>query len=132
MLSSSVILGVDYGARRSGIAVARENIAFPLTVVHSPALIETLEKFAIEESVDTIVVGLPRRLDGSESDTTHRVRSFAGRLGRALSDIAIELWDERLSSVEASHVLAQMDARGPDDAIAASIMLQNFLDTNHL
>lgn len=86
-----------------------------------------------DDGVDGIVVGLPRRLDGSDNDTSEEARTFARQL-QMITGIDVHLVDERLTSVEAE---AQLATREKDwkkrkkqiDAVAAAIILQDFLDS---
>jgi putative Holliday junction resolvase len=88
---------------------------------------------AEEDGVDTIIVGLPRRLDGSPNDMTPRVEAFAAQL-RERTGLAVHFQDERLTSREAESRLAirEKDWRARKrrlDAAAAAIILQDYLDT---
>jgi putative Holliday junction resolvase len=85
-----------------------------------------------DDSLEAIVVGLPRRLDGSENDQTQKARTFGDELA-VITGLEVIFQDERLTSIEAE---AQLAAREKDwkkrkmqiDAVAAAIMLQDFLD----
>ncbi len=137
------MVGVDFGAKRIGLSLSDPTamLARPWQVVvaaASPAasaervtaLLAPL--FDDDDGVDGIVVGLPRRLDGRDNDQTAPARVFADALQR-LTSKPVHLQDERLSSREAESQLAE---REPDwrkrkktiDAVAAAIILQDFLD----
>jgi putative Holliday junction resolvase len=137
------LLGVDFGRRRIGLALsdATGTLARPWQVVsagHGPrdsarvvaALLGGADETARE--VAAVVVGLPRRLNGDETDQTAGARALAEALG-AQTGLPVHLQDERLSSHEAEQRLAE---REPDwrvrkrtlDAAAAAIILQDFLD----
>lgn len=137
------ILGIDYGARRIGLALsdASATLASPWRlVVRPPSEAETLRLVVAEverliaddDGLEAVVVGWPRRLDGSPTDQTPLVEAFARAL-EARVPIPIVLQDERLSSREAESRLA---VREPDwrrrkqklDAAAAAIVLQDYLD----
>ena len=138
-------VGVDYGRKRVGLAIsdATAFLARPWQVVKisnaapeaTAVLIAELFSRLLSEDdgLDGIVVGLPRRLDGSDNDQTQDVRAFAEHL-RDLTGISVQLVDERLTSVEAE---AQLATREKDwkkrkqqiDAVAAAIVLQDFLDS---
>jgi putative holliday junction resolvase len=138
------IVGLDVGERRIGVAVsdATGTLARPVGVLRAPALdahaleqaaAEVARLAAEEDGVARIVVGLPRRLDGSPNDMTPKVERFAKELG-ARTQLPVELQDERLSSHEADSRLAQREkdwrARKQKlDAAAAAIILQDYLDT---
>ena len=127
-------LGVDYGLRRTGLAVGDR--ARRLAFAHGThvegrdgSLLVAVRELARERDADTVVVGLPLTADGREGDIAARARRFAGILARD-TDLKVVLWDERYSSAEADRWLA--DARHADkedrDAVAAAIILQSWLD----
>jgi putative Holliday junction resolvase len=137
------IVGLDVGERRIGIAIsdATCTLARPVGVLRASALdADALQQAADEvtrlasedDGVGTIVVGLPRRLDGSPNDMTPRVETFARELG-ARTHLPVVLQDERLTSREAESRLAlrEKDWRARKqrlDAAAAAIILQDYLD----
>ena len=137
------IVGLDVGERRIGVAIsdASATLARPVGVIRVHALDEQAATVAAAEvarlseaddSVSAIVVGLPRRLDGSPTDLTARVETFARQL-EARSHLPVTLQDERLSSREAESRLAlrEKDWRARKarlDAAAAAVILQDYLD----
>jgi putative Holliday junction resolvase len=140
------VLGIDYGARRIGLAVSDATglLARPLATIDRAGLSEhaTVEAIAAEvaglaredEPVTAVVVGLPRRLDGSANAQTPLVEAFARRLAARLG-LPIALQDERLSSREAESRLAlrEKDWRRRKqqlDAAAAAVILQDYLDAH--
>lgn len=141
------LLGIDFGRRRIGLAVSDASgvLARPLrTIERSPnqpdtgavdALLQAIAELAgAGDPVDGIVVGLPRRLDGTPSDQTALVERFAGRL-KGATTIPVYLQDERLTSREAESRLAlrERDWRKRKeriDAAAAAIILQDYLDAH--
>jgi putative Holliday junction resolvase len=139
------IVGLDVGQRRIGVAIsdASRTLARPVGVLMSPALdsqsVETVASevarlAAEDEAIDTVVVGLPRRLDGSPNDMTAPVEAFARQLQQRLN-VAVVLQDERLTSREAESRLAlnEKDWRKRKqklDAVAAAIILQDYLDAH--
>src|SRR5436190_9481501 len=104
------ILGIDYGTRRIGVATAdaQTRIATPLTAISSrndPTRdAVSIIELAKREQADSIVVGLPLNMDGTDSDQTRLTRRFAEELQR-LSGLSIQLHDERLSSFAAQELL---------------------------
>jgi putative Holliday junction resolvase len=140
-------LGVDFGRRRIGLAVSDASaiLARPWRTIEAGAsarasaevvvraLADLNDPLDADEPVAAIVVGLPRRLDGSDNEATAPARALAESL-RALTGLSVFLQDERLTSHEAEQLLAE---REPDwrrrkariDAAAAAIILQDFLDT---
>ena len=138
------IVGLDVGERRIGVAIsdASGTLARPVGTLTSSALdAVALERVvgeigrlgAEDDGVGAIVVGLPRRLDGSPNHMTARVEAFAAKL-KARTCLDVRLQDERLTSREAESRLAvhERDWRARKaqiDAVAAAIILQDYLDT---
>ena len=138
------IVGLDLGQRRIGIAISdlTRTLARPVGVLSRPSsdtdalrlVTDEIARLAAEEDgVQSVVVGLPRRLDGSPNDMTPRVQAFAQQL-QAASGLPVVLQDERLSSREAESRLAlrEKDWRARKkkiDAAAAAIILQDHLDS---
>jgi putative Holliday junction resolvase len=137
------IVGLDVGERRVGIAIsdATGTLARPLDVVAVQALGPSavaavsrrlLALAAEEDGVDRVVVGLPRRLDGTTGPLTARVEAFARSI-EARAGRPVVLQDERLSSVEAEQRLAVREKdwrvrKARLDAAAAAVILQDYLD----
>jgi len=137
-------VGLDIGERRVGVAVsdATGTLARPLGVLRLAGLdVDALDVVASEvarlaaeeDGVGAIVIGLPRRLDGSPTDMTPRVEQFARKLETKIA-LPITFQDERLSSREAESRLALRDKdwrsrKARLDAAAAAIILQDYLDT---
>jgi len=138
------VVGLDIGERRIGVAIsdATGTLARPLRVLvrggsDADALrlvADEIARLATEEDgLAAIVVGLPRRLDGTPNEMTPRVQAFAEQL-RAASRLPVVLQDERLSSREAESRLALRDKdwrsrKKKLDAAAAAIVLQDYLDS---
>jgi len=141
------VLGIDYGARRVGLAVsdASGTLARPLTTLDRSALpndarlveavLAQMTQLAHDDDpISAIVVGLPRRLDGSPNDQTPRVEAFVKVL-TARAGVRVLAQDERLSSREAESRLAlgEKDWRRRKeklDAAAAAVILQDYLDSH--
>jgi putative Holliday junction resolvase len=138
------IVGLDIGERRIGIAVsdATAMLARPLSVLHVTALdagtaSRLLEEIARllpdEDPIEGLVVGWPRRLDGSPNALTARVQQFAALL-QQLAERPVHLQDERLTSREAESLLARREKnwrvrKTRIDATAAALILQDYLDS---
>lgn len=134
------IMSVDYGDRRTGIALSdiRGILASPLTVIkesYQPKLAKEIVSLAVDNDVKTVVIGLPRNMDGSYGYRCDECKS----LGEAISNINAELnicfEDERLTTVMAHNVLSENNVRGKKrkdtvDAVSAVMILQSFLDKN--
>ena len=136
-------MGLDVGERRIGIAVsdATGTLARPLGVLRPSGLdvdavdvvmTEIARLAAEEDGLGAIVVGLPRRLDGTATHLTPRVEHFARQLALKTA-LPVTLQDERLSSREAESRLALNDKNWRSrkarlDAAAAAVILQDYLD----
>ena len=136
-------LGIDYGERRIGLALSDATglLASPWKRMDTAADVVTTAKRIADEvrallsesdGLDAIVMGLPRRLDGSPNDQTARVQKLS-QLLRAEVAVPIILQDERLTSHEADLLLAQRERnwrrrKEQLDAMAAALILQDFLD----
>ena len=131
------ILGIDLGKKRTGIAVSdiNQKIASPLKVIENMKfneILNILEKIVNERNICAIIVGDPINMDGSIGPKSQSSRSFIRNLSKELN-IPILLWDERLTTVSAERSLLEADISRKKrqqiiDKIAASIILQNFLD----
>lgn len=140
------VLGVDFGARRIGLAVSDETamLARPWQTIEAGstpadsagAVQRALERGRREDdeaaTVGAIVVGLPRRLNGEDNEQSQPAREFAAALGQ-LTGLEVHLQDERLSSHEAESRLAVREKdwrrrKARLDAVAAAIILQDYLD----
>jgi putative Holliday junction resolvase len=137
------VAGLDVGERRIGVAVSdlTGTLARPVGVLQTSgldgdaverAVTELARLSAEEDGLASLVVGLPRRLDGSPNDMTPRVQAFAAAVGARIG-MPVVLQDERLTSREAESRLAvrEKDWRARKkqiDAAAAAIILQDYLD----
>ncbi len=137
MRAAGRVLGLDFGERRIGVAVsdALGVMAQAAAVIERRSLPEDVRRIgeiAKRRGVGKIVLGLPLNMDGSAGPQARRVRRFAGRLRRELG-LEVELWDERLSTVEAERALLEADEsraarREARDAVAAAVVLQSYLE----
>ena len=131
------ILGIDPGEKRIGLALSdpTEFLATPLRVIEARGPAHAASEIAAacrEHGVAAVVVGLPRRTDGTEGPSAQKAREFAERV-RAATGLPVDLWDERFSTVTAQQALIEGGARRERrkelvDKLAAQIMLQNYLD----
>ena len=131
-----VILSVDYGDKRTGIAVCdrMEMLASPVTVVwgdYAPKVIAEIEKITAEYKPEQIVVGLPKNMDGSEGERAEKCRDFAQLLSEK-TGIETVMVDERLTTVSAHKALNVTDVRGQKrknivDAVSAVMILESYL-----
>ena len=131
------ILAIDYGKVRTGIAVTDDMqiIASGLTTVETPKLLDFLNKYFSENSVDEVVIGLPTDLKGNMSDIETEIQKFILVFEKEFPDKIINRLDERFTSKMASFFISQSgknkkqrQEKGLIDKVSATILLQNFLD----
>lgn len=131
-------LGLDLGERRIGVALSDSagTVATPYEVVQRSRDRaqdhDRLAELVLETSADVVVVGLPLSLDGSRGPAARQVEAEVGEL-RARLGVQVELWDERLSTVEAGKRLSGAGLRADKrrrtvDQVAATVILQAWLD----
>ena len=133
-----IIMSVDLGKARTGIAVCdkTEFLASPYTVIFEKSPVKLPEKVAEAAKAcqaELIVVGLPKNMDGSEGESAQNARAFAEKL-MELTGLDAVMQDERGTTVTAHNVLNVTNTRGKKrknvvDAVAATIILQDFLDS---
>lgn len=132
-----VILGVDLGKARTGVAVCdkSELLASPVEVVNEhnrERLLERVAQLAKERRAEQIVVGLPRNMDGSEGESAQNARAFGAELAEK-TELPVDFSDERGTTITAHGFLNETNTRGKRrkatvDAVAATIILQDYLD----
>lgn len=132
-----VILSVDYGDARTGVAVCDrlELLASPVTVIaegYAPKLAALILAETEKSGAQELVLGLPRNMDGSEGIRAQKCREFAALLEDTCG-VPVRLWDERLTTVRAHQALNQTNTRGKKrkavvDAVAAVMILQDYID----
>ena len=129
------MLGIDAGERRIGLALSDEMqlLASPHAILDRSrgltAVLDQLLSLVRGEHVERVVVGLPLNADGSEGPQARRARAFAATAERVLQ-VPVTVWDERLTSQEATAIgrANHRSPRDPVDDIAASLILQDYLD----
>ena len=132
------ILALDHGTKRIGVAVSDElkTIAQPLEFILAEpfaGFLTRLKDIIREKEVESILVGLPRNMDGSYGPAALKVREFIAALRDAVT-VPIQTWDERLTSAQAQRFLIQGGVRRDKrkqkvDKTAAAILLQSYLDS---
>jgi putative Holliday junction resolvase len=130
------IVGIDFGEKRIGVAAGddRMRLAVPVTTVESrgdPAA--EIAAIAAEQNAEALVIGLPLSLTGAEGPQAQRVREVVEELAKRLT-IPVHTYDERLTTAEATRLPGggSRKAKGgaaSRDAVAASIMLQAYMDS---
>jgi len=130
-------MGLDVGEKRIGVAIANAEglVAIPLAVldtVEEEADLKAILDLAEEHDVKQIVVGLPRSMDGSIGKQAEVILDFCKLLSQH-TDIPVDTWDERLSTVAAERLLSEAGVKrgkkkAQRDALAAALVLQGYLD----
>jgi len=122
-------LGIDYGAKRVGIAVSNEegSIAFPRATISSDKALEVIQDVIREEKVESIVVGDTRSHGDRENPITKEAEQFMGELAQE-TGLPVSRAFEVFSSIEASRHAPK--GKEHDDSAAAALILQRFLDMN--
>lgn len=132
------ILAVDYGERRTGLAVSDKLgiTAHGLETIEVddetvlPGLVANVAK---EKEAEKIIVGLPLNMNGSESLQTKKVRAFASELENECS-LPVVFWDERMTSLQAKRIMREMEKKTYGnkhhiDRISATLILQDYMKT---
>ncbi len=144
--ATGVILAIDYGKKRLGLALSDEfgvtsRPYATWTRINRRRDLSRLRELVRQEGIRRVVVGLPLRLDGAPSEMSEETKSFAARVEKALG-LPVEMMDERLSSWEAHEIISSLSPRrGPSgrsepakrtpmDEIAAAIILRDYLEKN--
>ncbi len=126
-------LALDVGERRVGLAMAdsQVKIAVPFGYLErSDNIIAELTELLVRHNIDVIVVGYPRNQSGEATKQTEAVEAFVAELSEVEGDAEVVYQDESLSSVEAERRLGRVKDKGEIDAEAASIILQDYLETS--
>ena len=132
------IMAIDYGAKRVGLAVTDplQIIASPLDTVHSKDFIEFIRKYLQHEAVEAFVVGMPKRLDSTDTDATAGAKGCATLLRKHFPQIPVHLHDERFTSRMAQQTILAGGVKKKDrqnkelvDRVSATIILQSFLES---
>ena len=132
------IMAIDYGDARTGVAISD----LLCSIVGSTAVVPSrntekalndIVKLCKDNMVGTLVVGLPRNMDGSEGLRAELCREFGNKL-QELTGLPVVMWDERRTTVEAHNILSQHNYHGKKrkntvDAVAASLILEGYLNS---
>ena len=132
-------LGIDFGSKRTGIAItdAMQIIAGGLTTVLTHLLDDFIADLVQKENIESFVVGDPKNLDGSNTDSTGHVNGFVKRLQKTYPTIPVYKIDERFTSKIAKQSILASGIKKKErrnkalvDEVSATIILQNYLDYN--
>ena len=131
------ILSIDYGAKRTGVAVtdSLQIIANSLATVATHELMKFLTEYLAKEDVETVVVGLPKQSDNTPSETAARVNAFVRKFKEKFPQMNVVMHDERFTTVLAHQAIlsggvkksARRD-KGLADRVSAVIILQSYLE----
>jgi putative Holliday junction resolvase len=132
------ILGIDYGRKRTGVAVTDplQIIAGNLATVPTHELMQFIRDYITREQVDCIVIGKPTQLNGEPSESMKYITPFVNRLNKELPDMPVVMYDERFTSTIAHQAMIDGGMKKSDrrdksrvDAIAATIILNDYLQS---
>lgn len=132
------ILAIDFGRRRTGIAVTdpMRITAGPLETVPTHTLIDWLAAYFAKEKVDEVVIGHPKQMSGEESESMNYIRPFMGQFRKCFPDMPLIQYDERFTSVLAHRAMIdggmkkkQRQDKAVVDRIAACIILEDYLQS---
>lgn len=132
-------LAIDYGLKRSGIAVTDplNIIATPLTTVRTHDLIDFLKDYFEKEEVSALIIGYPKKLNNEPSDMVKHIDPFIKRFNKLYPGMSVHKVDERFTSVIAQRAMIDGGMKKSDrrnkanvDKISASLILQSWLEQN--
>jgi len=135
------ILAIDYGLKRTGVAVTDplQIIATALETVETLTLINFLKNYFKKESVDEVVIGLPKKLNNEDSDTASEIRKFIELFKKNFSSMVIKEVDERFTSSMAQQAMItggmkkkDRQVKGNVDKISATLILQSYMQSKSL
>ncbi len=136
----SRILAIDFGLKRTGIAVTDplKIIASGLTTLPTAEVLDFLKKYCLEEEVERFVVGLPLHPDGNPAQIAPQADAFAERLRQLFPDKDVQRQDERYTSVQAKQIILQSGAKKQKrqdknlvDKVAAALILEQYMLDNY-
>ena len=134
----SRILAIDYGKKRTGIAVTdpMQIIANGLTTVPTHTLMDFLTDYVQKEQVERIIIGHPKQMNNEDSENMKNIVPFINRLRKVMPQMPVELVDERFTSVLAHQAMLTGGLKKKDrqnkalvDEISATIILQSYMES---
>lgn len=141
MGSMSRILAIDYGKKRTGLAVTdpMQIIASGLTTVATTELMDFILNYVAQEKVERILVGHPKQMNNEDSENMKRIIPFVNLLKKKLPTIPVDLVDERFTSVLAHQAMLDgglkkkaRQNKALVDEISATIILQSYLEAKRM
>ena len=133
------ILGIDYGTKRTGIAVTDplQIIASPLETVATANVLDYLKTYLFTEEVERIIVGEPKKHDDTDAEIMPKIRQFVADINKLFPHIPVDMQDEEYTSFQAKRIILQagipkMKRRDKSlvDKISASIILKEWMEAN--
>jgi putative Holliday junction resolvase len=130
------VLAIDFGMKRTGLAVTDplRIIATALDMVETPKLIDYLKKYFHQEQVERVIIGLPKRLNNTDSEIAPEVRKFIEKFKTTFPDKPIQTIDERFTSSMAQQAMIaggmkkkDRQVKGNVDKISAVLILQSYM-----
>jgi len=130
-------LGIDFGLRRIGLSISDENgrIAFGFTTVENSrvkSIVSYIKEVISKYRIEKIIIGFPRNMDGSPGVLSEDLYGFIKKVKESIKDTEIVMWDERLTTLQGEKIKREIGKRKKDkgivDKIAATLILQNYLD----
>lgn len=135
------ILSIDYGTRRTGIAVTdpAQIIANGLTTIPTAQLMDFLSQYLVREQVDKVIIGMPKEMTGKPSENARHIAVFKKKFVQKFPNVPLEDYDERFTSVLAHMSMQQgglsktaRQNKALVDEISATIILQSYMEyTRH-
>lgn len=132
------LVALDYGSKRVGMAVSDplQIIATPLDTIHSKDIIAYLKNYVTQNEVDAFIIGLPKRLDNTDTHSTKLVADFIKHLQRTFPEKPVHSVDERFTSSMATKAMIEGGMKKKDravkgnvDKVSAAIILQSFMES---
>lgn len=134
------ILGIDYGRKRTGVAVTDplQIVAGAIGTIPTHTLLQFIKDYVAKEAVELIVVGKPTQLNGEPSESMKYITQFVNTLRKQLPDMPVVMYDERFTSTIAHQAMidggmkkSDRREKGRVDSIAATIILNDFLTSRN-
>jgi len=133
------IMAIDYGMKRTGLAVTdpMRIIATALETVETAKLLTYLTQYFLKEQVDEVVIGLPKQMNNTDSETAPFVRQMVAKINKAFPDLPVKYVDERFTSKIALRAMIDGGMKKKDrrdkknvDKISATLILQTYLESS--
>ena len=136
----SRFLGIDYGESKIGLALGDNDtkLVLPYKIVKAENFLDNINKLIEDESIDEVVLGLPKNLDNQDTKQTNIVYDFSNKL-KKIVNLPIHFEDERMTSVLGKKLMADKSPqprtrcgdKRDEDASAAALILETFLKRNY-